>query len=143
MNKPTVSSLFPYLRFICSKITGWKKNTSLNTFVDNIIHLSKIRVEILIPKQYNNNEFIEDKKFLDTYSELVDQFGKISKISDIAGNWVEPKTNIFYEDENHIIWIICDDSQENKIFFSKYKEILKERFQQKEILMYYYLIYPI
>ncbi len=105
--------------------------------------MSKIRVEILIPKQYNNNEFVEDKKFLDTYSELVDQFGKISKISDIAGNWVEPRTNIFYEDENHIIWIICDDSQENKTFFSKYKEILKERFQQKEILMYYYLINPI
>jgi hypothetical protein len=102
--------------------------------------LSNIKIELYLPKQYNNKKFIENKKFLDTYSELIDKFGKISKISSVVGNWIDPITKDFYEDDSHVIWIICNDSEENKIFFLKYKEILKERFHQKDILLSYYHI---
>lgn len=42
-----------------------------------------------------------------------------------------------YNDENRIYHIICKDTEENRNLLREYKEKLKERFQQKEIMMYY------
>jgi hypothetical protein len=55
----------------------------------------------------------------------------------ILGSWKDPNSDTLYNDENRIYHIICKDTEENKNLLSKYKEKLKERFQQKEIMMYY------
>ena len=97
-----------------------------------------IRVDIYLPLYYNNNQRIEKSKFVDTFNELVEMFGGCSADQySILGSWKDPNSDTIYNDENRIYHIICEDKEENRTILRKYKEKLKERFQQKEIMMYY------
>ena len=99
---------------------------------------SSIRVDIYLPLFYNNNQKIEKSKFVDTFNELVEMFGGCSADQhSIVGSWKDPDSNMLYNDENIIYHIICKDSDKNRSILKEYKEKLKERFRQKEILMYY------
>ena len=55
----------------------------------------RIKVEILIPLNYNDNRTIEGKKLGKTYNELFVQFGGVS-ISDlvVSGMWRKTGPNI-------------------------------------------------
>jgi hypothetical protein len=99
---------------------------------------SSIRVDIYLPLYYNNNQSIEKSKFVDTFNELVEMFGGCSADEHtILGSWKDPDSDILYNDENTIYHVICEDRKENSNLLSRYKEKLKERFRQKEIMMYY------
>ncbi|MCV0366133.1 MAG: hypothetical protein K5798_02565 [Nitrosopumilus sp.] len=104
--------------------------------------MSEIKVEILLPSSYNEDENgqrkeIEGKKFSDTFDDLMDNFGGCTiDNTPLLGGWVDPKTKQRINDENTTYWIVCEESNENIEFFQKYKETLKKRFQQEDIMMY-------
>ena len=99
---------------------------------------STIRVDIYLPMNYNNKKPIEKSKFVDTFNELVEIFGGCSADENtILGSWKDPNTKYPYSDENRIYHVICENTERNREILSKYKGKLKERFQQREILMYY------
>ena len=91
-----------------------------------------VRFEILLPLYYNNGNQIEQDKFLETNQELVTQFGATSTDSVIvSGKWMYH--GIIYDDRLIRIHMDTDDSPAHRNFLSKYKQILKERFQQEDI----------
>jgi hypothetical protein len=54
-------------------------------------------------------------------------------------DWVEiiGKKKVYYKDRNRNVWVICEDSQENRKFFSAYKRKLERRFRQRAIFMFF------
>ena len=99
---------------------------------------SNILVDIYLPIYYNDKQPVEKSKFVETFNELVEMFGGCSADDNtIMGRWKDPHSNYVYDDEIRIYHIICSDSEHNKDRLKQYKHILKERFRQKEILMYY------
>jgi hypothetical protein len=90
-----------------------------------------------LPLQYNNGEWIEDEKFEQTRSELFQRFGGLTYIMrefPLRGIWGQD--NRVYQDFI-ITYTVIDfsPSEETTQFFVEYKEILKSRFEQKEILI--------
>ena len=95
-------------------------------------------MDIYSPLYYNNNQIIEKSKFVDTFNELVEMFGRCSADQySILGSWKDPNSDTLYNDENRIYHIICEDTGENRTYLRKYKGKLKERFRQRDIMMYY------
>lgn len=111
--------------------------------------MTHFQVSIQLPLKYNPSEEnaerknIEEVKFIQTYNELLDMIGGISiNQTPIKGAWVDPTNGIRYDDENRLFSVLVES--EDKISalkvkkiqdLVKYKETLKERFQQKEIYM--------
>lgn len=54
-----------------------------------------------------------------------------------SGGWINPDTGKEVTDELVIYWVVCAETEENKLFLKNFKEVLKKRFQQDEIMMYY------
>jgi hypothetical protein len=109
----------------------------------------RIKVEILIPLNYNDNRTIEGKKLGKTYNELFVQFGGVS-ISDfvVSGMWRktgpnndDEDTKKKYYDKNKTYWVVCDDNYDTYYFFKDYKEKLKERFEQEDMMIIYTYVY--
>lgn len=104
--------------------------------------MSEIKVEILLPKLYNANEsgerkVIEGKKYSDTFNDLMDMFGGCTvDNTPLLGGWVDPTTKERIDDENTTYWIVCENTDKNIVLLREFKEKLKERFQQKDIMMY-------
>lgn len=104
--------------------------------------MSEIKVEILLPNLYNGDKNgqrkeVEGKKYSDTFNDLIDKFqGCTIDNSPLLGGWIDPVTKKHVNDENTTYWIVCEETPENLEFFRNYKEILKERFQQEDIMMY-------
>jgi hypothetical protein len=98
--------------------------------------LSEIKVEFLIPINYNDGTLVEDGKLIHTYDEIVERFTACSmNTSTIKGRWMNKDTKVFYDDSLRSFWIICEDTQENKNFFNNLRITLQERFKQDSILM--------
>lgn len=101
-----------------------------------------LKVEILLPKYYNDKTKIEAKKYRITYQEIYRQFKGYSKSeSIIQGYWIDPNTNKRYREENLTFWVMCEDTTENTAFLVNLKETLKVRFNQEDIMMYYSHVY--
>lgn len=105
--------------------------------------MSDLKVEILLPLYYNEDESgirneMEGTKFTQTYDDLMDKFGGCT-IDDtpLLGGWRDPETNQVMNDENITYWVICENLEENVQFLKGFKDTLKERFQQKDIMIYY------
>lgn len=99
--------------------------------------MSEIRVEFLIPTKYNDDSLVEDEKLMQTYDEIVERFTSCSlNNSTVNGRWMDEETKVYYNDTSRSIWIICENNEENRIFFNEFKTKLLERFKQKEILMF-------
>lgn len=80
---------------------------------------------------------IEGNEFSDTYKDLVNQFGGCTvNPAPQSGGWINPDTGKEITDELVIYWVVCEETEENKSFLKNFKEILKIRFQQDEIMMY-------
>ena len=89
------------------------------------------RCEILLPLRYNDGSEIEPAKFEQTSEELSDRFGGTTQDTvGVIGTWKYAGTR--YRDE---LWRFRIDSDDPTAaaFFRKYKEVLKERFQQIDI----------
>jgi hypothetical protein len=102
------------------------------------LSFSNILVYIYLPVFYNDKTAVEKSKFVKTFNELVEMFGGCSADENtIMGSWKDPITNYVYDDEIRIYHILCPDSESNRDMLKQYKEKLKDRFRQEEILMYY------
>jgi hypothetical protein len=98
----------------------------------------QIKVEILIPRRYNNKKLIPGSKLAETLRELTDRFGGSSNDKSVVeGRWVEivDGKKVYYKDRNRVLMILCDDSPENHDFFVAYREKLRKRFEQRSILI--------
>ena len=100
----------------------------------------KKRVSILIPTHYNaddsgNREEINGDEYTITYQELTRQFGGCTHDPAVKkGGWIDDDGKEHY-DENTTFYSDYFDTEQNRQFLKKYKEILKIRFKQKEIYM--------
>ena len=109
--------------------------------------MTHFQITIQLPLKYNSSESdplgkkIEESKFKQTYDELLSLVGGITiNPMPFQGTWVDPCTGVRYDDEN-VVWSVLVDSEDKVSAVKvakiqeliKYKETLKERFQQKEI----------
>jgi len=102
------------------------------------LSFSNILVYIYLPVYYNDKTPVDKSKFVETFNELVEMFGGCSADENtIMGSWKDPITNNVYDDEIIIYHILCLDTEFNRTLLRQYKEKLKNRFRQEEILMYY------
>ena len=111
--------------------------------------MTHFQITIQLPLKYNATENsaermkIEEYKFKETYDELlVIARGITINPIPLQGTWVNPSNGIRYDDEN-LMWSVLVES-EDKISaikvpkiqeLIKYKEILKNRFQQEEMYL--------
>lgn len=109
-----------------------------------------LKVEVLLPLFYNLDEGakervrVEGEKYTQTYDEIVNMFGGCTiDNSPIVGGWIDPITKKQYKDDNTTYWVMCEDSQEIIEFFKKLKDILKFRFRQEEIMIFYIRVYRV
>jgi hypothetical protein len=104
--------------------------------------MSYFKVEILLPLYHNpdkggKREKISNSEFSDTYKDLVTQFGgcTINPIPQ-SGGWINPETGEQITDELTVYWVVFEDSKENESYLRNFKEILKKRFKQDDIMMF-------
>src|SRR5947209_6452122 len=90
------------------------------------------RYEILLPLQLNDGSPVDPRLFQLTRRELLSRFEGLSQETGrIQGTWIH--RDVEYEDELLKWTIECEDTRANRQFFLRFKETLKERFQQLEI----------
>lgn len=92
-----------------------------------------VEYTIYLPLTYNDGIKIEEEKFELTYKEIGDQFGGFTEEKENEGYWLYHGK--LYKDKIHKIYVLTCDTHENDEWFKNYKEILKERFEQIDILI--------
>lgn len=95
---------------------------------------------IYLPLQYNDGREIETEKFLEARTELLERFSGITLLQEtnpLQGLWGHQEKQ--YTDEIITITIL-DFVRESQEFFTGYKETLKQRFEQIDILIYYHTV---
>jgi hypothetical protein len=98
----------------------------------------QLKIEILVPKKFNDGKKIPAILHVKTSNDLARQFESYTEDStSLLGSWLDPKTKEKYKDTNFTYWVLCDNTKDNKDFLPQFKEILKERYQQLDILIYY------
>jgi hypothetical protein len=98
----------------------------------------KIRINILLPINYNDGRKVEEEKFYQTNLELSKRFGACSALSPTQGTWVDPIDGKKYDDLNIGFFVDTEESPSTLDWLKEYKEILKNRFEQKEIYITYH-----
>src|SRR5437660_4666129 len=94
--------------------------------------MQKRRYEILLPLRHNDGRDVAPECFEQCREELVAQFGGMNlQPNMIRGIWVAE--GIRYEDDLLRLVIDVEDTAESRAFFSSYKAVLLERFNQVEI----------
>jgi hypothetical protein len=103
-----------------------------------------LKVTLLVPKFYNDGKQVEVTKHRKTAQELTKRFkGCTQDNTPLLGQWTDPDTGATDNDVNFAFWVICQDTPRNLLFLKKYKDKLKIRYKQKEILMYAVTVRPI
>ena len=93
----------------------------------------KLKIEIIIPKFYNNGKEINSKIHLKTTNDISKQFGNfIEDPSSQLGEWKDPETKIKYKDTNFIYWILCEHNNKHLNFLEKFKKKLGKRYNNKK-----------
>jgi hypothetical protein len=92
------------------------------------------RYEILLPLRFNDGNPVPDELIADTLLELEQQFGAVSSESQtIHGRWRHGDDS--YRDELVRVYVDVPDLPEHREFFTRFKDLLKTRFQQVDIWM--------
>lgn len=92
------------------------------------------RYEILLPRQFDDEQFVPDELVADTLLELRRHFGAVSSETQIIrGLWEHQGQT--YRDELVRVFVDVPDTSETQQFFREYKERLKKRFRQLDIWM--------
>src|SRR5215831_3764340 len=99
---------------------------------------NKIRVEIILPLYYNDKTQIEPRKFFETRRELTAKFGGCTAMSPAEVSWIDK--DIGYNDINSGFYVVAPHTEDSIRSFRDYKEVLKKRFDQLDILITYYPI---
>jgi hypothetical protein len=97
------------------------------------------RFEILLPRQFNDQQPVPDELLADTLLELRRKFGVVSSETQIIRGYWEHEGQS-YPDELVRVFVDVADSPENRQFFEEFKESLKARFCQIDIWL---TTYPI
>lgn len=110
--------------------------------------MTHFKVDIQLPKRYNptpegNREKISEQLFYETYFELLKMAGGIhTSNTSILGSWISPKSNTPYHDESIVFSVLVKSHDMVTITnvpkikeLMDYKNKLKERFKQEDILM--------
>lgn len=96
------------------------------------------RYDIYLPIRYNDGREIENEKFLQLHDELIERFGGVTSIKQtnpLQGIWRYQEQR--YTDEIIIVTTLdfgYPQSQSEQ-FFVEYKEQLKKRFEQLDVLI--------
>ena len=94
----------------------------------------QLKIEILVPKKFNDGKKIPAILHARTNNDLGRQFGSYTENSaSLLGSWTDPNTKKKYKDENFTYWVLCDNTKDNRDFLPQFKETLKERYQQLDI----------
>jgi hypothetical protein len=92
------------------------------------------RYEILLPRQFNDQQPIPEELLVETVLELEQRFGSVSAETQIIrGLWTHQGQS--YRDELARVFIDVPDTAETQQFFRQFKEHLKARFRQLDIWM--------
>jgi dimeric dUTPase (all-alpha-NTP-PPase superfamily) len=92
------------------------------------------RYELLLPRQFNDEQLVPDELVADTLLELRRRFGAVSSETQIIrGLWEHQGQS--YRDELIRVFVDVLDTAETQQFFREYKEHLKARFRQIDIWM--------
>jgi len=90
--------------------------------------------QLHLPLTYNSGCPIEEEKFDLTRRELVERFGGVTNTAPgfpLQGWWQAAETVVR---DDIVIWTVVTQGDENG-FFRNYKEVLKQRLDQKEIFI--------
>ncbi len=93
----------------------------------------EIEITILPPLTYNDGTPIEQVHFLKTRKEHTARFGGCTALVPTEGFWVNQEKE--YRDINSGFYIIAPKTEETFDFLKEYKETLKERFRQVDIMI--------
>jgi len=63
------------------------------------------------PLQFNNGRDVPSKEFDEVRSEIVDQFGGVSWINNVAGDW--SNKNVIVHDNHLMLWVDVPDTDSN------------------------------
>lgn len=102
------------------------------------------RYEIYLPIEYNDLTPIEDAVYDQIEQDLLQRFGGVTQIrrsNPLKGVWQEAEA--VYQD-NIVLFTVLDFSENlegNQHFMMDYKEFLKQRLRQKEILITFHDLY--
>jgi hypothetical protein len=92
------------------------------------------RYEILLPRRFNDGRQVPPSFVADTIIELRGKFGAVScETQTIQGQWQHQRE--IYHDELVRVFVDVEDVPENREFFLRFKERLKQQFQQVDIWM--------
>jgi hypothetical protein len=101
--------------------------------------MRKRRYEILLPLKYNDGRPVSVEILNQTRDDLLARFEGITvSPHSVLGVWQHEGQR--FEDELVRVTVDVEDTQENHSFFSNFKSILLERFEQIEIYMIFYPI---
>lgn len=104
--------------------------------------MPEFKLEILLPLYHNPDKNDQRKKidgdeFSETYKDLIKQFGGCTIVpTPVSGGWINPDTGIEITDKLTVYWVVYEDTENNIVFLTNFKEVLKERFKQDDIMMY-------
>ncbi len=96
------------------------------------------RYDIFLPLRYNDGREIENEKFLQLQDELIERFGGVTSIKQtnpLQGIWQYQSQR--YTDEIIVVTILDFGypQSQSEAFFVEFKEELKRRFEQLDILI--------
>ncbi|MFZ0512624.1 MAG: hypothetical protein WAM14_13530 [Candidatus Nitrosopolaris sp.] len=98
---------------------------------------NKIRVEILLPLFDNEGNAIDKSKFFETRKELVTEFKACTFLGPTQGMWIDNEEKE-YNDIHCGFYVMAPNTEKSTNFFKNYKETLKKRFKQLDVLITYY-----
>src|SRR5262249_28590699 len=97
------------------------------------------RYEILLPLKFNDGQRVPPEVVIETLLELEQRFGAVScETQTIHGIWQHQGQR--FRDDLVRVFVDVPDQPEHRQFFRDYKEELKSRFKQLDILI---TTYPI
>ena len=99
--------------------------------------MSSIKIEIIIPIYYNDKTPIEDENFNLIYDTIKEKFSGVNvEVSNIKSQWLDQTTKKYIRDVNRRLWVICEDTEQNRNYFKSLKDPIEKILRQKEILMF-------
>lgn len=103
--------------------------------------MSDIKIDFIIPLNYNDKSYIEDEIITQAYDGILSEFTGLTKEnSTLKGYWMHPEKRVYVNDTNRNVWVICEDTPENKQKCQRLRVWLKNLLKQDEILI---LIVPV
>ncbi len=98
------------------------------------------RYEIILPTRYNDGRPIADENHLWVGEQLAAHFGAFTfEPQPLRGVWMHQ--GLRYEENNLRVFVDVEATAENELFFARFKEILKQRFDQIDLWIISYEIH--